>query len=190
MVADSSLPARVRSLFSLEYEVRSVHIDERKWPDLLHWQFDAHLLGEDEHGVWLHVPSHTIAKRGAEPARPIGVGFVSLVPVTSWWIVEFYVNHPFHEVYVNIGTPPKRVGDSITQVDLDLDVVRKPDGTVVVLDEDEFVENQVRYGYPEGLICDARAAADAAVDRLRQREEPFGTASVRWISSVDPLTLA
>jgi len=166
-----------------------VHIDERKWPDHIHWQFDALPLGEDEHGAWLHVPSGTIAKRGDDPSGPIESGFVLLVPVTGWWLVEFYVDHPWHEVYVNIGTPPKWDADSVRQVDLDLDVVRKSDGGVVVLDEDEFIENQVRYGYPDELIRDARTATDSAVDLVGRREEPFGTASLRWIASVDPTTL-
>lgn len=33
-------------------------------------------------------------------------------------------------------------------VDLDLDVVRRFDGSAEILDEDEFAEHQVRYGYP------------------------------------------
>ena len=161
----------------------------RKWPDLLHWQFDARLLGEDEHGVWVHAPSDTIVKRGDEPSRPLGVGFVGLVPRDEWWVVEFYTDHPWHTVYVNIGTPPVWDGDQLSQIDLDLDVVRTLDDTVVVLDEDEFAEHQLRYSYPPHIIASARAATDAAVDRVQRREEPFGSAVRSWIAGVDPATL-
>ena len=63
-----------------------VHIDERKWPDQLHWQFSAERLGEDEHGIWLLVPSDTIAQRGEDPPRGIEAGFVLLVPDGPWWM--------------------------------------------------------------------------------------------------------
>ena len=167
-----------------------VHVDMRKWPDELHWQFDARLLGEDEYGIWLHASSDTIVKRGSEPSRPLGVGFVGLVPRDKWWIVEFYPHHPWHSVYVNIGTPPVWDGDRVTQIDLDLDVVRKTDGAVEVLDEDEFAEHQIQYSYPPHIIAAARAATDVAVASVLGREEPFGSAADSWIALVDPATLS
>ena len=166
-----------------------IHVDQRKWQDHLHWQFDAWLLGEDEHGAWLHAPSDTIVKRGSEPSRRLGIGFVGLVPRAEWWIVEFYTDHPWHSVYVNIGTPPVWDGDRVTQIDLDLDVVRTLDDIVVVLDEDEFAEHQIQYSYPPHIIDSAMAATDAAVDRVQRHEEPFGSAVNSWISGVDPATL-
>jgi Protein of unknown function (DUF402) len=91
-------------------------------------------LGEDEHGVWLSVPPGTVVRRGYEPPRVLDTGFISLVPMGSWWEVEFYPDHPRHEVYVNIGTPCEWHGDVVRQVDLDLDVVRNLDGSVELLD--------------------------------------------------------
>lgn len=161
-----------------------VHFDGRKWPDRLHWQFSATRLGEDEHGIWLHVPSGTIAKRGPEPARPLRVGFVSLVPAGTWWIAEFYLDDPQHSIYVNIGMPAQWDGDRVTQIDLDLDVVRNLDGSIEVLDEDEFADHQVRYGYPNQLIAGAEAATVAAVDLLTRNEEPFDSAATTWLDSV------
>lgn len=157
-----------------------VHIDERKWPDRLHWQFSAERLGVDDHGVWLLVPSDTIAQRGKEAPRRIEAGFVLLVP-NDCWIAEFYWDHPSHSVYVNIGTPPVWNGDRVTQVDLDLDVVRNLDGSVEVLDEDEFADHQVRYEYPQKLIDQARSATDLAVQLLQSGVEPFGGAFKRWM---------
>lgn len=56
-------------------------MDARKWPDSLHWQYSMERLGDDEPGVWPHVPAATIAQRGVEPPRPVGTGFVVLVPL-------------------------------------------------------------------------------------------------------------
>ncbi|MCP4966692.1 MAG: DUF402 domain-containing protein [bacterium] len=161
--------------------VAPVHIDERKWPDNPHWQFGAERLGEDEHGVWLYAPSDTIVRRGDEPPRQVETGFVIVVPRDTWWIAEFYWDHPLHSVYVNIGTPPVWHGDRMTQIDLDLDVVRTVDGTVEVLDEDEFADHQVRYGYPQDLIDRTVEATAVAVDLLVRGTEPFATVGQDWI---------
>ena len=166
-----------------------IHVDQREWPNRLHWQYEVVLLGEDEYGIWLHAPSDTIAKQGDEPSRPLGAGFVGLVPRDEWWIVEFYTDHPWHSVYVNIGTPSVWDGDRVTQIDLDLDVVRKTDGTIEVLDEDEFADHQLQYFYPPHIIAAARAATDDAVETVGRRGEPFGSAADPWIAQVDPVTL-
>lgn len=166
-----------------------VHIDMRKWPDHLHWQYEAVRLGDDEHGAWLHVPTGSQARRGGKPSRPLDTGFIQLVPHDEWWIVAFYTNHPEIAVYVNIGTPPIWHGDTVSHVDLDLDVVRKIDGTVVVLDMDEFIEHQLVYSYPPNLIAGAKHASDTAVEMVQRSDEPFGVAARSWIASVDPATL-
>ncbi len=159
----------------------TVHIAERKWPDRLHWQFDVQRLGEDEHGVWLYAPPGTVAQRGHDQPREIETGFVIAVPKAEHWIAEFYWDHPRHSVYVNIGSIPEWDGDRMTQIDLDLDVVRNLDGSVEVLDEDEFADHQVRYEYPDDLIAATRAATDRAVELVSAGLEPFGVAATRWL---------
>lgn len=163
--------------------VEVIHVDERKWPGLPHWQFDALRLGEDEFGGWFHVPGSTVARRGHEPPRQLKTGFVLLVPGDEWWIVEFYWDHLWHELYVNIGTPPVWDGNRVTQIDLDLDVARTIDGSVVILDEDEFLHYQVELDYPPDVIARARKAVDRAVSMARERKEPFGDAAQRWIEA-------
>ena len=70
-------------------------------------------------------------------------------------------------------------------VDLDLDVVRlRPDSRVVVDDQDEFAEHQVRYGYPPDVISQAEQAAAALVAMVSARVEPFGTVSEAWLDKV------
>jgi hypothetical protein len=50
-----------------------------------------------------------------------------------------------------------------------------------VLDEDEFAEHQVRYGYPAEVVAGARAACDDLVRRITAGAEPFGTAGAAWL---------
>jgi hypothetical protein len=166
-------------------DAQRVRWDGRKWPRRRHWQFAMTSLGEDSHGTWFVVPAGTSARRGHELAREIPDGFVSLVPRNAWWEAEFYATHPRWEVYVNIGTPCERLPGRIRQVDLDLDVVRTWDGSVQVLDEDEFADHRVRFAYPQELVDGAREATAEVVTMLTDRVEPFGRAAEGWLELGD-----
>lgn len=161
------------------------HIDARKYPDHLHWQYEMLYLGEDHTGLWLHLPSGTLARRGHAPEQAIAPGFVALIPANDPWIVEFTPHHTTHLIYVNIGTVPVVSGVTVHQIDLDLDVVLTHEGEIVVLDEDEFVEHQERYGYPEEIIELAQTATREALIRLERRLSPFDGVADRWLARVD-----
>ncbi len=157
-----------------------VHIDQRKWPDSRHWHYDARWLGLDDHGTWLHVTPDTVLQRGDEPERLSGVDMIILVPDRDPWMVEYYPSGREPDVYVNIGSVPTWRDDFVHQIDLDLDVVRGSDGSVTILDEDEFAEHQRTLGYPAELVVQARSGADKAAGQLADRIEPFGSAVERW----------
>jgi protein associated with RNAse G/E len=75
-------------------------------------------------------------------------------------------------------------------VDLDLDVVRAWDGTLLVDDEDEFAEHQVRYGYPAEVVVAARKSCDALVAAIARAEEPWATIGHAWCAQAVDLPLA
>ncbi len=64
--------------------------------------------------------------------------------------------------YCNVTTPPVLEGGQIRFIDLDLDVAVRPDGCIELLDSDEFEGlHQRKYGYPEGVIRQAKLAAQS-----------------------------
>ncbi len=75
--------------------------------------------------------------------------------------------------YCNVTTPPTFDGRQISYVDLDLDVSVKANGCITLLDEDEFEENQLRYGYPADVIEHAQEAALEVAALARKRCFPF-----------------
>ena len=160
---------------------RRIHWDGRKWGNRLHWQIDAWRLGEDEHGVWAFVPAGTSARRGREPAIRLPNDAVWLIPAGTWWTVEFTPDGNL-PVYVNIGMPAAWNGDRVTQVDLDLDVVRTRSGEILVIDRDEFEENQVRFGYPPEIVTATERAAGQALEKVRRREPPFNGCHETWMT--------
>jgi predicted RNA-binding protein associated with RNAse of E/G family len=167
--------------------LQSVHVDYRKWPDRKHWHYTMERLGQDEHGLWLWAPPGTRLQRGDEPPKPSKRLHVKLVPPDAWWC-PIWNEADEREIYVDIITPAKWNGPTVTMIDLDLDVVRYRDGRTEVYDEDEFLDHQVRYGYPADLIAKATAVTAEIEAALAGRTEPFdkvGEAWLRWALALD-----
>jgi len=153
-----------------------------KWGDRPHWRFRCLRLGDDAFGTWLAGPPGTVTQRGDEPPVIPPHGFVGLVPRTGDWMAFFDGGGP-HEIYVDVSTTPLWRGDLVTCVDLDLDVIRRRGGGVELLDEDEFLDHQVRLGYPPAIIEGARATADWLMEAVARRREPFDTAGAARLAA-------
>ena len=107
-------------------------------------------------------------RRGLEAPLVQPHDFVTLVPAREWWVASFNGRRGDADVdvYVDVTTAPVRSAGVVEAVDLDLDVVRLRDGSVRVLDEDEFADHQVRYRYPAEVIDRAQACCDDLVRRI------------------------
>ena len=153
-----------------------------KYPDRLHWRHEMQRLGEDEHGVWLGAPIGTVLQLGSEPPIELRRPFVQLITPASFWSLIY--NGPDHKyaLYIDIATPATWVNDHrVDMIDIDLDVVRRQDGSVAVLDEDEFLEHRTLYDYPDWLVDRARTTAAELVLEVEAHIEPFGLVPDRWL---------
>jgi uncharacterized protein len=163
-----------------------------KWGGGRHWEYDAWVLGDDEHGTWVGAPAGTrVARPGAAFESPSH--FVSLVPRNLGFVATFYGEHPGPgvdpqvELYVDITTVPTWQTDAggsiVRMVDLDLDVLRGRSGRVWVDDEDEFADHRVRYGYPADLVRLAASSCDQVRADVLAGRGPFGgDVGRRWLS--------
>lgn len=75
-----------------------------------------------------------------------------------YWLDRWYNVFRFHEpdgtfrnYYCNINMPPIFAGGVLDYVDLDIDLVVWPDGKYEILDEAEYEENALKYGYPDAV---------------------------------------
>jgi protein associated with RNAse G/E len=158
-----------------------VQVRFSKWPDRPHWRYDMFRLGEDEHGIWLGAPRYTVTQRADEPAKEHPYAFIKLVPHDGWFTAIWNEDGKY-EIYVDISTPPVWEGDTVQMIDLDLDVVRwRADRSVEILDEDEFLEHQRAYEYPQHIIDKARATTASLVLAVERGDEPFGATGLAWL---------
>jgi uncharacterized protein len=165
---------------------RDVRVVFTKFDGSLHWHQTMQYLGEDEHGTWLGGAAGSTAQRGSEPPVVFPEPFAQLVPPGQWWTAVFNGAPAKTEIYCDIASPAewKHPGE-VTLIDLDLDVVRlRADRRVLIVDEDEFAEHQVRYGYPAEVIEAAEQAAAWLRQVISANAEPFGSAYLGWLAKV------
>lgn len=156
-----------------------------KNPDILHWGFEASLLGEDEHGRWIALPKGSRRWKGATVVGPAGEDAVFCVPHRGWWHLHYNGQAGRYSHFVDIVTPAHWVSQyRYEMIDLDLDVALRQDGTVEVQDEDEFQLHQVQYGYSREMIDRALAETVWVVKALEARQEPFFGVAAAWLARV------
>lgn len=79
--------------------------------------------------------------------------------------------------YCNINTPPQFEGDTLSYIDLDIDILVQPDLSFQVLDDDEFETNAKLYGYSDEEKSYAHSAVNELIAMIAQRDFPFVFAS-------------
>ncbi len=165
--------------------VREIWIERRKWPASPHYGHAGWVLGEDRHGLWLELRVGSPVYRGDELLFHGTTGGLMLVPPSDDWLAWFPEFGDF-ELYVDIVSDTTRSEASVTTVDLDLDVIRRRDGGIELLDVDEFEAHQVELAYPTELIDHAERTAQHVLAAVRGGVEPFaGSAAKAWMSKID-----
>lgn len=75
--------------------------------------------------------------------------------------------------YCNLNFPPTVKHSSLDYVDLDIDIVVWPNGSIEVLDIEEFELNAQKFGYDEAIRLGVATALDEILQKIRDREFPF-----------------
>ncbi len=160
----------------------------RKWPDRPHYMYAARVLGEDAHGHWFGVPRGTLWRRPGRPAALSRQVEVLLAPGNAWWVAAWQGEPSTSDLYVHVTTPPDYRNGCLTCFDLDLDVLRWRDGSVTLVDDAEFEDHRVRFGYPPEVVKEATTAAAWLQQAVGERRPPFdGTGDV-WRSRFESPT--
>ena len=170
----------------------NVLVDWLKWPTDPYRTTPIHRLGADGSGTWLFAPQGAAASYTERGPFPLPVNFLTLVPASTGWIATWMWGNAAIDidVYVDVVVAPIWVSESELQVvDLDLDVIRRRNGDVIIDDEDEFVENISLRGYPADVVANARTTADELVVAVAERRAPFGHQFRPWQEAAERFDL-
>ncbi|MFW6775893.1 DUF402 domain-containing protein [Nocardioides sp. CPCC 205120] len=157
-----------------------VRVAMTKWGGAPHWEYDAFHLGHDRYGEWLGAPAGT---RHARPGLEFDAAVDKVVVVSPEHhrVVALHAPGIWCALYADMATPPTwdLTGPVpvLRSVDLDLDVVRRDDGTVYVDDEDEFAEHLVTLGYPAEVAAAAERSCAEVLAGVRAGDPPYDAGS-------------
>jgi protein associated with RNAse G/E len=162
-----------------------------KWGGKAHRRGFVQYLGEDQWGSWLWGEAGRHLQIGGTRSLVTEHDDVILIPRQAWWACQWWLGHPEVELYVDIATPAQWLDDRVSNIDLDLDVVRFLDGRVEILDRDEFEAHRRDYEYPSVVVEAAKRAADEISAQLSQNVPPFdGSAAREWVKSVRDIRIS
>jgi hypothetical protein len=166
--------------------VTPIRVVYRKYDGRLHWHTELARLGTDEHGTWLGAPAGSQAQRGSEEPVTFREAYVTLIPASGSWTMNCNAEPLWTELYIDITTEPRwsAAGDQVEMIDLDLDVIRHFDGSAEILDQGEFAQHQLRYGYPPEVISRAERDASALLTAVTGDTEPFRQVCRDWLARV------
>ncbi len=153
---------------------RTIHVRSTKYDGSPHWEFDSWLVLEE--GPLLV----TVNFAGQELQTWNGPWTTPYHTRNHFWSDRWYnvmrLERPqggLEGWYCNVTTPIQFDGEDVRYVDLDLDVRVPAQGEPEVLDEEEFLENSQRMGYPPEVVEQARRALDELVRLARTGQPPF-----------------
>jgi protein associated with RNAse G/E len=161
----------------------------RKYDGRPHRLLEAINLGEDQHGLWTGSLPGTRAQRADGTWVTIDHHRVRLFPHGQWWSALFNDEPHPTRIYCDITMPAEFGVNSVTTVDLDLDVRLLRNGTIRVMDEDEFALHQVAYAYPAQVVATAQATCNWITANI-STAEPFTTTYKTYLANLKSLTPA
>ena len=97
-----------------------------------------------------------------------------------YWLDRWYnifrfaePNGSLRNYYCNINVPPTLDGKTLSYVNLDMDILVRPDFSYNLLDLEEFESNAMRYSYPAEVQANAQDAVNELLKMIRTRAFPF-----------------
>lgn len=99
---------------------------------------------------------------------------IEFFPFEEWFTVSVEKTDSNQlKYYCNIAMPSVFTNGVCSFIDLDLDIIKNPEGDWTLIDEDEFVVNSKRYNYPKELINRAEEEAKKLKERIYNSKFPF-----------------
>jgi uncharacterized protein len=159
---------------------RTVEIRGFKWPNRATSVTLASVLGEDRFGLWLGIMKGS--SWWAADRLNSGVflhPFVKLVPNNTFWSACFQPVDPM--VDVDIILPVNWLGDTLEEVDLELDVLRSADNKVWVRDQDKFECLRTEWSMSIEIAMQAENTSRQVHSWVEEGKEPFGRVGFSWL---------
>ena len=161
--------------------MQPIEVHSTKYDQSLHYRYPMSVVRSASNLIMTYVPP--------------GVAVVSYrgeMITTRHTLALFWADRPYNlhvnwrfdwtpqSHYVNVATPATWDDGTLRFVDLDLDVIWRRDGTLILDDEDEFELHIERFQYPPELIAEAWRSRDEVCSLIAQGTYPFDGSLYAW----------
>jgi protein associated with RNAse G/E len=103
---------------------------------------------------------------------------ISFFFARRWYNIIAMIRKNGITYYCNIASPTLYDGEAVKNIDYDLDVKVLPDGTDILLDEDEYDLHGQQMGYSAEMKDVIEAHLAELLDRVRSQAHPFDNALI------------
>jgi len=160
---------------------QTIEVRGFKWPHRPTSVSMACHLGDDAFGRWLGIVQGT-SWWAADRTRSgvFETSFVKLVPNDTFWTVCFNSMDPV--VDVDIVYPVRWVGDTLEEIDIELDILRSAEGHVWVRDREEFDHVREAYALPDDIAVQAANMCEEIRALVEGGAEPFADVGHTWLT--------
>lgn len=155
----------------------TVRVESYKHQDVLHrvWKSSVILHEDDRQLVIANEDVEVIQPDGREDVFA-GVA-ITIFPKDEWYNTVFVYkdSDKLRYYYSNIASPVTldRTKNVITYIDYDLDVITYSDLRFEIVDQDEYVVNQVRYAYPPQVMQKIKQSVHKITHLIKFKSAPF-----------------
>ena len=141
--------------------------EHRRWP--------AHVAANDDSLLVLHAVFNEDIEHELLGTIASGTISIEYYWLDRWYNVFRFTDHAgaFQNFYCNVSMPPSFDGRILSYVDLDIDVLVKPDFSYEVLDLEDFEHNASLYDYPVDVRENANDALADLIELIETRSFPF-----------------
>ncbi|REE92926.1 hypothetical protein A8990_1026 [Paenibacillus taihuensis] len=162
-----------------------ITIQARKYGDRPHYEWSTTLLERtDSHIFVLAHYGRKLKHFTKGKTFTVENWTIECFPFDAWFTVSAdIVDGQITQYYCNISEPARMEGDTVTFINLDIDLVCKR-GKWEVVDEDEFELHSAQFGYPPALIAKVRQELANLQQRIERSQFPFDGSIECFISHI------
>ena len=154
---------------------RAIDVRTYKYDGTLHHRWRAKL---SRHEGQLLVLNAAFEKEIRHPL--LGTIELGTLSIEYYWLDSWYNIFRFQQpggelrnFYCNVNVPPVFNGETLSYIDLDMDIFVAPDLSFTVLDRDEFAVNAARFNYPDEIRRRSERAIEELISLIETRQFPF-----------------
>lgn len=150
-------------------------IQVKKFDKSLHYEWTSQLIDENKERILLYAgPGRTLQHHTRQACYTYESHALECFMCQNGFTVQLDLEEDGSiRYYCNIGLVPRLSDGVIEFIDLDLDFVAERGGEWRLVDEDEFVVNQIRYRYPESVVTHVWETIEEVRCRIKMETFPF-----------------